>query len=60
MHRSEAERQAIINECSLMKFLNSDYLVKCFDVHDFDGRMWIFLELMEGGSLDKVIECQKG
>ena len=52
---SKAERQSIINECSLIKALNSEYIVKCEDVFDYENRIWVFLELMEEGDLTSII-----
>jgi len=43
-----------VNECSLIKNLNSENIVACEDVYDFDQRIWVFLELMEG-DLSKII-----
>ena len=51
---SEAERQTVINECSLIKALNSEYIVGCEDVYDFDKKIWVFLELMDE-DMSKII-----
>ena len=51
---SLAERQSVINECSLIKALHCPNIVACEDVYDFDKRIWVFLELMEG-DLSQVV-----
>ena len=52
---SKAERQSVINECSLIKALSSEHIVTCGDVFDFDKKIWVFLELMDGGDLSNVV-----
>ena len=54
------ERQDVINECSLIAFLDSDQLIKCEEVYDYQDRLWIFLELMEGGDLTNIIVDKRG
>ena len=58
--RNAAERQDVINECSLIQYLNCQQLISCEDVYDFQDRIWIFLELMEGGELTKIILDRNG
>ena len=33
-------------------------MIKCVDVFDHQGRIWIFLEYMEDGNLTEMIYCQ--
>ena len=33
--KNMVERQDVINECSLIKFLNCDQLIKCEEVYDY-------------------------
>lgn len=47
----------VINECSLLKHLNCDELINCIDVYDFQGRIWVILDLMDGGSLTEIADC---
>lgn len=54
------ERQDIINECSLIMHLNSPQLIQCVEVYDFRTRIWVILELMEGGSLTNICMAQRG
>ena len=43
-----------------MKSVNSDYIVKCMDAYDYSNRIWIILEMMEAGTLTKIITDRKG
>jgi len=45
----------VINECSLLTYLNCAQLISCEEVYDFGGRIWVILELMEGGSMTGVV-----
>ena len=50
-----AERQLVINESSLIAFLDSNEIIKCVDLYDYNKRIWIFLEYMEDGALTNII-----
>ena len=50
-----AERQIVINESSLIAYLDSDEIIKCVDLYDYNKRIWIFLEYMEDGALSDII-----
>ena len=50
-----AEKQLVINEASLIAFLNSDEMIKCVDLYDFKNAVYIILELMEQGSMVDII-----
>lgn len=52
---TRAEKQAVINEASLIAFLDSDEIIKCVDVYQYNNRIWIFLEFMENGPLTNVV-----
>ena len=58
--RSITERQDVINECSLISFLDCDQLIRCEEVYDFQNRLWVFIELMEGGEITKIILERNG
>ena len=58
--RDSNERRAILSECSLMMHLNSDNLVRCEEVYDYQNRIWIFLEYMEGNALCRLVEKRNG
>ena len=52
---SNAERQSVVNECSLIKALNCEYIVGCEDVFEHDKRIWVFLEYMAEGDLAQIV-----
>ena len=35
--------------------LQSEHIVTCDEVFDFDNRIWVFLESMDGGDLSKIV-----
>ena len=39
-----------------MHYIDSDNLVKCEEVYDFDNKIWMFFEHMEGGELTKILK----
>ena len=43
-----------------MAFLNCDQLIKCTEVYDYQDRLWVFLELMEGGDMTQIILDKNG
>jgi serine/threonine protein kinase len=47
------ERTAIINEIGIMKICSKDSsnIVNCKEAYEFNKKIWIFLELMDWGSL---------
>ena len=45
----------MINECSLIGALNSEHIVKFEEVFDWENRICVFLEMMEGGDLAHVV-----
>ena len=51
----ELEKQSVINECSLIKALNSEHIVTCEEVFDWENKIYVFLELMDGGDLSKIV-----
>lgn len=38
----------------------NDAIVKCFECFDFKNRLWIFLEMMDGGALTQMLEEKGG
>jgi len=50
--KTTAERDSILNEVGIMLLCKqNDAIVKCFECFDFKNRLWIFLEMMDGGAL---------
>ena len=50
------DRQAVINESSLMSWLNCDQIVQCIELYDWHGTIYIVMELMDGGSLTSIVQ----
>lgn len=51
------ERTAIINEIGIMKICQKDCpnIVKCHEAYEYNKKIWIFLELMDSGSLTEYV-----
>ena len=51
------EKTAIINEIGIMKICNKNCpnIVQCKDVYEYNKKIWIFLELMDCGSLTQYV-----
>lgn len=39
-------------------FCNS--IVQCYEAFDFQNRLWIFMELMDGGAFTPILEEKQG
>ena len=44
----------------MISYLNCDQLIKCEEVYDYQDRLWIFLEIMEGGDMTKIVLARNG
>ena len=51
----EQELSMVINEASLIAFLDSDELIKCSDLYHFKRNVYIMLEYMDQGSLVNMV-----
>ena len=40
--------------------LNCPHLIRCEGIWDFQGRIWVILELMEGGAMTDIILEKRG
>lgn len=58
--KNAQERQAIENEIGIMQMSQCDSIVKCYEAFDFQNRLWIFMELMDGGAFTQMLEDQQG
>jgi len=58
--KSNAERASIMNEIGIMQLTNTTSVVQCIEAFDFQGRLWIFLELMDGGAFTNMLEELQG
>ncbi len=55
--KNNAEREIIFNEVGIMLMCQeNDMILRCFECFDFKGRLWIFLEMMDGGALTPMLE----
>jgi serine/threonine protein kinase len=52
------EYEEIQNETSIMKLCRQeDNIIQCYDAFDYDGKLWIYMELMDiGGMTDIILE----
>ena len=51
----EDEKKLIINEASLIAFLDSNELIKCVDLFYFNKQIFIMLEYMEYGAMTDIV-----
>jgi serine/threonine protein kinase len=59
--KGEEERQIILNEVGLMMVGKENEGILCiFDCFEFKNRLWIFMELMDGGALTPMLEQLAG
>lgn len=59
--KTPAERESVLNEVGIMLMCKeNDGVIKCYECFDFKGRLWIFLELMDGGALTPMLEEVNG
>ena len=49
------EKTLMINEASLIAFLDSEEMIKCVDLYDFRGQVFIILQFMDQGSMTDII-----
>lgn len=54
--KGTAERQAIENEIGIMQMSSCPSIVQCHEAFDFQNRLWIFMELMDGGAFTPMLE----
>lgn len=59
--KSVPERESVLNEVGIMLLCKeNDAILRCFECFDFKGRLWIFLEMMDGGALTPMLEELNG
>ena len=44
-----------VNEASILKFIDSDYLVRFYELIEHRDRLWMFLDFMDCFSQEKII-----
>ena len=52
---AEEEKTLVVNEASLLAFLNSNEMIKCEDLYDFNRQIFIILEYMDQGSMTEIV-----
>ena len=52
---SDSDKEKVRGESALLAAINSEYLVNCEEIYEFQSRLFVFLDYMEGGSLSKFI-----
>ena len=52
----DSDIDRIRGESALLAAINSEYLVNCVEIYDYESRLYVFLEYMDGGSLNKFVE----
>ena len=58
-HYDEHKKKAVQNEITLLRVLDSPYIVKYFDHFVKNGNMYIIMEYCEGGTIDdKIQQCK--
>ena len=45
----------LINETSLIRYLDIDEMVKCIDIYDNQNRLMIILEYMDQNSMSDIV-----
>lgn len=59
--KNQEQVNSVINEVGIMLMCKeNDAILKCFECFDFKGRIWIFLEMMDGGALTPMLEEMAG
>ena len=53
---SDLEKDRIRGESALLTAISSPYIVNCQEIFEFQSRLYVFLDYMDGGSLTKFIE----
>jgi len=43
-----------------MQISENESIVKCFEAFDYQDRLWIFMELMDGGAFTPMLEDLQG
>jgi serine/threonine protein kinase len=59
--QTEGEKKNILNEVGIMLLCKeSENIVKCYECFENKNKLWIFLEMMNGGSLTQMVEETNG
>ena len=53
--KTNTERVAIMNEIGIMQMSQTESIVQCYEAFEFQNRLWIFMELMDGGAFTPIV-----
>jgi calcium/calmodulin-dependent protein kinase I len=55
--KTQKKKDLVANEHKVLTSIDHPYCVKCFDAFETDDRLYLFMELMEGGELfDRIVD----
>lgn len=55
--KKQEEINSVVNEVGIMLMCKeNDGILRCFECYYFKNRIWIFLEMMDGGALTPMLE----
>ena len=58
--KNKDEREAYLNEFRFFSAFEGEQILRCIEVYYWQGKIFAFLELMEGGALTQIITAQRG
>ncbi len=59
--KTPEERSNILNEVGIMLACGDNQgIVQCYECFDYRNRLWIFLEIMDGGAITPMLEDMEG
>lgn len=50
------DRENVLNEVGIMMKCKTDTVVECYEIFEYKKRLWIFLEMLNGGSITPFLE----
>lgn len=53
---SKTERDNVLNEVGIMMKCKADTVVECYETFEYKKRLWIFLEMLNGGAITPFLE----
>ena len=53
---SAKNKQMLINEASLIAWMNIEHVVKFEALYEYKKRLWLIIEYMDGGSMSEICE----
>lgn len=59
--KSDQDRENILNEVGIMLLCkDNDGILQCLECFEFKEKLWIFIEMMDGGALTEMLEKMPG